>query len=167
MEQSHRYCGRSFSPLDIEWIRRIIAEDPKRNRLSISKMVCKHFGWYKLDGQLKEMSCRVALLRMHRDGLIVLPTPQKKNGNGKIVVPLTSRTAPPLYPEIITAHQFNTLRVDLVATKADSLLWNEYIARYHYLGYSPLPGAQMRFFIRHRENLIACLGFGAAACGAS
>jgi hypothetical protein len=144
-------------------IRQIIADDPTRNRQSISKLVCEHLGWYKLDGHLKDMSCRVALLRMHRDGLLVLPAPQRRNTNGKIVVPLTARTDPDLRSEIITADQFTTLRVDLVATKADSSLWNEYIARYHYLGYSPLPGAQLRFFVRQGEIVVACLGFGAAA----
>jgi len=34
-----------------------------------------------------------------------------------------------------------------MATKTTSALWNEYIERYHYLGYTPLPGAQLRYFI--------------------
>ena len=33
------------------------------------------------DGRLKDMSCRVAMLRMHRDGLIELPAPRRRNGN--------------------------------------------------------------------------------------
>lgn len=163
MEQSKMYCGRSFSPQDIMQIRQIIADDPKRNRNTISKMVCAFLKWYKRDGQLKEMSCRVVLLRMHRDGLIVLPAPQKRNVNGKLIVRLTSKTDPPSCSELISSSQFDELRVDRVETRADSLLWNEYIARYHYLGHSPLPGAQMRFFIRHGKNAVACLGFGAAA----
>ena len=38
------------------------------------------------------------------------------------------------------------LRFKMV-TKTNSALWNEYIERYHYLGYTPLPGAQLRYFI--------------------
>lgn len=163
MEQSQRYCGRSFSSLDVMRIRQIIADDPKRNRTTISKMVCEFLEWYKRDGQLKEMSCRVALLRMHRDGLIVLPAPQKRNVNGKLIIQLSSKTDPPSNPVTISSSQFDKLRIDIVTTKSDSALWNEYIARYHYLGHSPLPGAQMRFFIRYEDNVVACLGFGAAA----
>ena len=38
------------------------------------------------------------------------------------------------------------------------------IQRYHYLGYQPLPGAQMRYLVFGAENqLLAVLGFGAAA----
>ncbi len=35
--------------------------------------------------------------------------------------------------------------------------------RYHYLGHKPLPGAQLRYFVTVEEQIIAALGFGAAA----
>ena len=76
------YCGRLFSPEELSRVRAIISEDPGRNRNAISRLVCQEFCWYKRDGKLKEMSCRVALLRMHRAGLIVLPAPQKGNAKG-------------------------------------------------------------------------------------
>ncbi|MBK1633816.1 hypothetical protein CKO31_24385 [Thiohalocapsa halophila] len=37
------------------------------------------------------------------------------------------------------------------------------IDRYHYLGYSPLPGAQLRYLIESEQGLLGALGFGAAA----
>jgi hypothetical protein len=163
MEQQYRYCGRNFDSMDIMKIRQIITDEPKRNRTAISKLVCEHLGWYKRDGHLKEMSCRVALLRMHRDGLIALPAPQKRNVNGKLCIQLSTKTDPPSYQGTITADNFGKLQIATVITKSDSSLWNEYIARYHYLGYSPLPGAQIRFFVRYQEQVVACLGFGAAA----
>lgn len=163
MEPSRRYCGRAFSAEDMQRIRHIISDDPSRNRRAISKMVCAFLGWYKQDGRLKEMSCRVALLRMHRDGLIVLPPPQKKNGNGKLSVKISTRSDAPCSSLCIATNQFDQVQLDIVATRADSSLWNEYIARYHYLGYAPLPGAQMRFFVRQEQNILACLGFGASA----
>ena len=42
-------------------------------------------------------------------------------------------------------------------------LWNEFIDRYHYLGYKTLPGAQLRYFIKAEGQILALLGFGAAA----
>jgi hypothetical protein len=50
-----------------------------------------------------------------------------------------------------------------VATSEESSLWNELIERYHYLGYHPLPGAQVRYLARDGERLLGALGFGAAA----
>ncbi len=42
-------------------------------------------------------------------------------------------------------------------------MWNEYIERYHYLGYTPLPGAQLRYFVSMDKQILALLGFGASA----
>jgi hypothetical protein len=54
------------------------------------------------------------------------------------------------------------VRLEPVA-RGGSGLWNELIDRYHYLGYKPLPGAQLRYFAYAGERLVAVLGFGAAA----
>ena len=78
-----RYCGREFSVQEMELIRSIIAEDPSRYRLAISRVVCERLDWRRLNGELKDMSCRVAMLRMHRDGLIRLPAPQGGCYNGR------------------------------------------------------------------------------------
>ncbi len=37
------------------------------------------------------------------------------------------------------------------------------IERYHYLGYTPLSGAQIRYLVLGNSRLLAALGFGAAA----
>ena len=45
-----------------------------------------------------------------------------------------------------------------------SRTWNECVQRYHYLGYTPLPGAQLRYFVQAADGLLlALLGCGAAA----
>jgi len=53
-------------------------------------MVCGELDWKREDGRLKEMSCRVAMLRMQTDGLLHLPSPRNGNHNGK---PWHRRTA--------------------------------------------------------------------------
>jgi hypothetical protein len=55
------------------------------------------------------------------------------------------------------------LSVELVVKKRDSLLWNAYVQRHHYLGHQPLPGAQLRYFVRAAGEIVAVLGFGASA----
>lgn len=44
-----------------------------------------------------------------------------------------------------------------------SRLWNGLIARYRYLGYSPLSGAQLCYLIQRESGLLGAIGFGAAA----
>lgn len=157
-----RYCGRTFSQEQIQWIRDLIASQPKLNRVALSRQLCDHLQWLTPDGRRKEMSCRVACLRMQRDGLITLPKPVKGNGNGRCRPALTSASDPrPPVSEL--AGSLGPLRLQPVVTGNDSSLWNELTERYHYLGYSPLPGAQMRYLVFAGEQLLALLGFGAAA----
>ncbi len=158
---SYRYCGRDFTGPQLQKIRQIIASDDRPNRVTISRRVCDAFGWYKQDGGLKEMSCRVALLRMERDGLIRLPPPQKGNGNRTARVRI-SNASDPKSEVCVGAGALGPLKLELVV-KGTSQLWNELIERYHYLGYKPLLGAQLRYFVYSGSRLLATLGFGASA----
>lgn len=157
-----RYCGRDFTAEQVELIRQLIALEPRKNRAQLSRLVCHTLGWKKPDGGLKEMSCRVAMLRMQKDGLISLPPAQNRNGNGRPYTRRTSATDPGL-PLRQPVDRLVDLRLEAVATRRESHLWNEYIQRYHYLGYQPLPGAQMRYFAISQSQVLALLGFGAAA----
>jgi len=161
-----RYCGRLFTGKEIGRIRQLITSDRKLNRAQLSRIVCDEFNWLRPDGRSKEMSCRVAMLRMERDGLITLPPPQKGNGNGKTRPRLTS-ISEPQEAVSLPAGALGKLLFRPVNTPDDSpddsKLWNELIERYHYLGYKPLPGAQIRYLVFGNSHLLAALGFGAAA----
>ncbi|MBE7444337.1 MAG: hypothetical protein HS132_03500 [Planctomycetia bacterium] len=52
-------------------------------RTAISEKICEQFLWLKADGKLKDMSCRVALLRNGKGRLVQLAAPLRRNGNGK------------------------------------------------------------------------------------
>lgn len=157
-----RYCGRDFPAADLATIRRIIEQGPELKRRAISQRVCEALGWLKRDGGLKEMSCRVALLRMERNGLVQLPPPRSRHGNGRRLHRRTSE-AEPGEPLCAAIGELGEVCLSLVGTTAQSLLWNEYIDRYHYLGYGRLPGAQLRYIARASGRVVALLGFGAAA----
>ena len=157
-----RYCGRLFTSKEIDRICQLIASDRKLNRVQLSRAVCEEFSWLRPDGRSKEMSCRVAMLRMERDGLITLPPPQKGNGNGRTRPRLTSASNPK-EPISFPAGALGKLLFHPVNTRDDSTLWNELIERYHYLAYKPLPGAQIRYLVFGNSHLLAVIGFGAAA----
>ena len=156
-----RYSGRVFDGQAIEQIRSLIQAHPDTNRQQLSYRVCEVFDWRKPDGSLKDMSCRVALLRMHREGLIELPTPRHKVNPCRSFARRTPQAQPETPLEGVV-HALTGLRLELVE-RASSARWNEYIDRYHYLGYKPLPGAQLRYFAFAGDRLVGLLGFGAAA----
>jgi hypothetical protein len=155
-----RFCGRDFTPKELDRIRSLILENPQFHRARLSREVCQTLQWFKPDGKLKEMSCRVAMLRMQDDGLIKLPEPLGVKHSAR-KIEYTPATDP---QELICCpvHQLPQLQLQMI-DKDNSSLWNEYIQRYHYLGFTPLPGAQLRYFITANNQILALTGFGAAA----
>ncbi len=157
------YSGRFFTSQEIEWIRNYIAANPTLHRLALSRIVAQHFLWLSPNGRPKEMSCRVAMLRMYRDGLICLPKPQKKSRSSQWR-PQISSASNPQPPISIPAGQLTPIVLSQALTPNDKRLWNELIQRYHYLGHSPLPGAQIKYLVFSAGgSLLAVLGFAAAA----
>jgi hypothetical protein len=155
-----RYCGRDFTLTEIALIRDLL-NVPQMNRARLSRAVCESLAWRRDNGALKDMSCRVALSRMQADGLITLPPPRNPK-------PVAYRSYPHieqavLEPATPPSIDLATLNIDPVLTKADSLLWNGYIERHHYLRHQLMPGAQLRYFVRAAGHIVAALGFGASA----
>lgn len=156
-----RYCGRPFTPSDIDLIRTLLAASPPLNRARLSREVCERLNWRRADGRLKDMSGRVALLRMQADGLITLPPPRNAKPVAYQAHPDIERAV--LEPATAPTVDLAELTVDLVGTKRASLLWNAYIKHHHYLGHQLMPGAQLRYFVRAADQVIALLSFGASA----
>ena len=156
-----RYCGRDFSTDDLLAITVLIEQNPTAKRAELSRLVCVMFDWLKPDGGLKDMTCRVAMLRMQEDGLITLPASQMRPRSRLEFQATAATDAQPTLSRPV--HELAPLSLRQVEGKANSRLWNEYVARYHYLGYTPMAGSQMRYFVFEGERLLALLSFGASA----
>ena len=156
------YCGRHFSRDEVQTIQGLIAHSPGVKRTPLSRTICQWLDWRKPNGELKDMTCRVALLRMHAEGLIQLPPsqiPQPRRRPQFLPSVATDAQTPLLEP----VHALGPLQLQQVRAGGASGLWNEYIARYHYLGYTPLAGSQMRYNVFAGEQLLALISFGASA----
>lgn len=158
-----RYSGREFSPDDLQAIAHLIELNPALKRTPLSRLVCEQLNWRRPDGRLREMSCRVAMLRMQADGLITLPAsqiPKPRRRAQFIATPATDEQ-----PVLVAAvHELPALSLRIIDGRgAASRLWNEYVARYHYLGYTPMSGSQIRYSVYAGDRLVALLSFGASA----
>lgn len=156
------YCGREFSVQEIQAIRHLIEQQPGLRRAALSRKLCELFGWVQPNGQLKDMTCRVALLRMQADGLITLPASRMSRPRSRAHFPPTSATDAQT-ALVQPVHELAELTLRRPADTTASRLWNEYIARYHYLGYTPLSGSQLRYNVFAGDRLVALLSFGASA----
>ena len=78
---------------------------------------------------------------------------------------LGRRLGAPLFPAPTTLDEVRPLDLrPVVRGTREGKLWNEFVARYHYLGYKILVGAQMRYAVHDRNGWpLAMLGFSTAA----
>ena len=127
----------------------------------LSRLVCEIFDWRGANGKLKEMSCRVAMLKMHREGLIELPPPRRERPSSYRVVSTPESDPQPDW--IGRVSELDELKIVPVQRGLPLRRWNALVGRHHYLGYTMLPGAQMRYFIMDGERMLGAMGFGAAA----
>ena len=154
--------GKAFGRHGLDGVRSEIAAAPGISRAEIARRVCLRLRWRTPGGSLSLMSARVALLRLHRLGLIELPPPRNGNANGrrfdvsKVPEPSGIRLECPL-------DQLHGLTLKPVLTDDESSLYNALLERYHYLGFVPMAGAQLRYLIHWRDGCLGVLGFGAAA----
>ncbi|ACN17101.1 conserved hypothetical protein [Desulforapulum autotrophicum HRM2] len=77
-------------------------------------------------------------------------------------ISITPRTAP---QPILNCKLKDLSEVDLeiVADNQSTQLWNEYVERYHYLGYQKPLGRSIRYFIQSEQNILGCILISGAA----
>src|SRR5437867_4455397 len=121
-------------------------------------------GWDQPNGRLKDRSCRDVLARLHEIGLICLPRPRRPSVRRRRVE-ITDRSAPrqllAFGPCDIEMASFRI--VSGTGNLEQERLWNEYIERYHYLGYGVPLGPHIKYFVTVAGEPIACLCFAGAA----
>ena len=127
-----RYCGRLFSEQELQLIRTIIAEDSSRHRFALSQVVCERLHWRRANGQLKDMSCRVACCAC----TATASSRCRRHVGATPTAPCTGRRTPQAEPElpiIARVDELPALQVRPLADQREAQLWREYVDRYHYL----------------------------------
>jgi len=84
------------------------------------------------------------LARMAADGLITLPAPRTRQGRPRRHLEATIEAGPEISCSL---HHLSDIHTNTVtgAQRAASATWNEMIGRFHYLGYTPASGTQIRW----------------------
>jgi len=103
--------------------------------VKLSRRLCEEFNWRSSNGRLKEMSCRVALLKLERTGQVVLPEPgtrppRKAKDNGSKI----KEIEPPTIEDNLSG--LGSIEIVKIESRHSKLSrkWNELMDKYHYLG---------------------------------
>lgn len=153
--------GRAFTAQEIQDIQETV-ETCGLPWTELVYTICEHLQWVTPTGRYKERSCVSALRRLEALGLLQLPERQPIRRPDVGVIP--GRGTDPEEELVGTVRDVAPLEWEPVLGKAEMRLWNEYVARYHPLGYKRPFGAHQRYFLRGRgERRLGCLLFAAAA----
>ncbi len=163
MDDQIKYRGRVAAAEDIEFIKKLIAENPGESRRSLSKKLCQAWNWVQPNGQLRDMVCRGFMLTLHREGFITLPE-RKRNPNN----PLAGVRKKPAWVEIDqspfrgSVKDLKPLEIRQVRGTQQQKLYDGLIEQYHYLGYCHPVGEHLKYVVFNRGRPIACFAFSSA-----
>lgn len=156
------YRGRSVTSQQIIFIRQLIAERPELSRWKLSRELCEVWQWKQPNGALRDMLCRGLLLLLHRCGEIELP-PVKRT--------VRNRIAERLRPAAVLVEQrplrrslgdLGPLELAQVRRTPEEALFNSLLDQHHYLGYERPVGEHLKYVVKARGQVIACLAWSSA-----
>ncbi len=156
--------GLTFPAAVLKQIRARIEKDEGLTRTELSREVCQWMNWHAPNGQPREMTCRLGLLELERRGEVALPA---RRSSVRTSMPAQHWEGIEDRSLRCTLEELGEIKLVSVSAREDpglSGLWNDLIAGYHYLGYTPLVGAQKRYLIESEHySYLGALGFSAAA----
>jgi len=157
-------CGRTISGQELDEIRETIEMFPRLSLTELTDTVCEHLGWLTASGRYKRDACFKLLKKLESGGVVRLPKKReiRRDGRGQKGISVTVRTEA---RSDLTCDlgELNCVRVEVVKNEAGAGLWNEYVSRYHYLGYKKPFGTFLRYFIVCDRGLLGCVLFAGAA----
>lgn len=162
MDLEIKYQGKVATSDDVEFIKKLISDNPNDSRRRLSKRLCEAWNWTQPNGALRDMVCRGFLLRLESAGYIKLP-PRRFTPNN----PLANRKKPvrvdidqtPIYT---TLSKVQPLEIRQVRGTPYEKSFNGLISQYHYLGYSHPVGESLKYIVYTGGRAIACFAFSSA-----
>jgi len=155
-------CGRVISATELADIVETVKLCSGLSRSELALTIAEHLDWRSASGSLKLDACVKFLEKLESQGLTKLPEKQASSAKGLKQPIFTERTA----AGNVLVGKVGELGRVLVqpALESEAIgLWNEYVSRYHYLGYQQPFGCSLRYFITSESGLLGCLLF----CGAA
>jgi len=156
------YRNRSITSEDVNFLVKIIADNPEESRRALSIRVCHKWNWVQPNGALKDGICRGLMLKLHREGHIKLP-PRKQPFTGgcqsKQKIKKYNIDQTPIFS---TVKKLQPIKIRPVRRTNLDKLFNSLIDQYHYLGYTQPVGEHLKYIVFAEERPIACFAFSSA-----
>jgi hypothetical protein len=155
-------CGREISISEMEEIRETVTTFFRLSRKELAQTLCEHLGWYSVTGSPKVDACLKLLEKLASQGYLSLPPKHPVSPVEQQTPNPTARTEPQPAIECRLA-EVGSVHLEVVRGREETQLWNEYVHRYHYLGYKQPFGCFARYFVESDHGRLGCLLFSGAA----
>lgn len=156
--------GRIFTREELEHIKEVIRLFPRLSQKELAHTLCETLSWYGPNGKPKLESCRELLRKLEAKEWIRLPEKRRATSSGKetVIIGTATEREEELRGSVST---YAPIQLEPVRVQKEIRLWNEYIERYHVLGYRRPFGAHQRYFIwsRSLNRRLGCMLFSACA----
>ena len=157
--------GRQITHAELEAARQTVRLCSELSRLELARTICEHWDWVTASGAPKVTACLKVLEEWEQQGLLRLPGKRRMTrwdtdqASGAMA---TQRTDPGT-PLVGPLSEVGSVWLEVVQGKEGGQLWNEYIDRYHYLGYRQPVGCFLRYFIQSAAGVLGCVLMAGAA----
>ncbi|MEP7365728.1 MAG: Druantia anti-phage system protein DruA [Acidobacteriota bacterium] len=159
---THLYRGRSVTMEEIAFIRQLITDHPQLSRWKLSRRLCEAWQWRQANGALRDMVCRGLLLMLHRAGEIQLPPVRRVVRNRLAERERPAPVIPDNRPVAGPLGELLPLEFTQVRRTPEEALCNSLLEQYHYLGYEQPVGEHVKYLVKARGQVIACLAWSSA-----
>lgn len=160
-------CGRHIKSEELEQIRETVVTFSRLSQLELAKTICEHLNWYTASGKNKVEACLKLLRRLEAQGMIRLPEKDESRSikcrTIKCKQPASTDRTRPRAPVVGKLSDLGTIGIRVVQEKEEVSLVNEYLHRYHYLGYKKPFGCHLRYLIETHGSILGCMLFSGAA----
>jgi len=136
------------------------------SRKELTYTLCEHLEWLTAAGQPKYTACAKLLARLEAAGELSLPAVRKQHshpGPKHIALRRPSPRTDPTAPFERSLSAIDPVRLRLASDAQEKSLWNDFVERYHPLGYKKPFGYRARYFIESGSQPLGCVLLGGAA----
>lgn len=158
--------GRWFSEQELEDVKYIVQMFARLSRYELAKTICEGLSWVAPNGKYKIEACYQLLEKLEKQSEIILPEKRntKPSSREQKVLPGHQTEAKPEIKGNVA--DVAPIELEAVRSQDNIRLWNEYVERYHVLGYKRPFGAHQRYFIwsgTEPKQRLGCLLFSASS----
>lgn len=153
--------GREIYSRDIENIQEVTRLCSGLSLSELAHTVCEHLSWTTASGRHKLKASAKLLEQLATEGMIELPTKQlQPKPKQKISWTKATESRAEIFGELSI---LGAVKLEIISGRDEKNLWNEYVDRYHMLGFKKPFGCRLRYFIVCQRGPIGCILLSGAA----